>query len=137
MSVWKTWVSFVPHTMSLHWGVRLGLVRNVANTKSTVFSSDARIVQKKPTSVPCVTGRSKNSPGLTTRYSKHPKRCFLLLPFFENDVFAGFGVVFFEFDLARDELLILARPIDLWGTLGLQLYELILRHRNQLLVISF
>ena len=53
---------------------------------------------------------------------------FLLFTFLENNVFAGLWVVFSELDLARHKLLILARPIDLWGTLGFQLYELILRH---------
>ena len=54
----------------------------------------------------------------------------LLLRLLEDDVLARLWVVLFKLDLARHELLILARPVHLPGALRLELYELILRHDN-------
>ncbi len=50
----------------------------------------------------------------------------LFLGLFEDDVLAQFLAVFLELDLLFNFLLVLARPIDLAGSLVLELYELIL-----------
>ena len=50
----------------------------------------------------------------------------LFLCFFEDDVLAGFGIVLLELDLARDEFLVLARPVHVSGCFVAQLDEAIL-----------
>ncbi len=57
----------------------------------------------------------------------------LLLRLLEGDVLAGLGIVLLELDLARDELLVLARPIHLTGRFVAQLDETILRHIDQII----
>ena len=66
--------------------------------------------------------------------AQNPSLCFkcgfhrtiiseLFLRFFEGDVLAQFSGVFLVLYFALDELLVLARPIDLAGLLILELYE--------------
>jgi len=52
----------------------------------------------------------------------------LFFSFFEYDMLTSFWVVLLEFNLARYKLPVFARPIDLSGSFGFQLYELILGH---------
>lgn len=50
----------------------------------------------------------------------------LFLRFLEDDVLSKLFAVLLKFDLARDELAVLACPIDLAGRCVLKLYQLIL-----------
>jgi hypothetical protein len=50
----------------------------------------------------------------------------LFLRFLEDNVLSQLFAVLFKLDLARDELAILARPIDLAGRCVFELYQLIL-----------